>query len=100
MQFYTFLFAALQMFLRILEMKSGMKWNVCGLLLISALFCISAKNHFKKWCKDKPRKPTCAIFNSMSSTGNGNDMEGIFILGTDGFMGYMKTGDSNGNVKY
>lgn len=95
--FYAFLLAALQMFLRNLEILSGMKLNICSLLLI---FCISAGD--LNICKNKPKKPGCAILNKIiaSDPGNGNDVKGIFILGTDGFMGYFKTGDSNGNVKY
>lgn len=33
---------------------------------------------------------------NQARNGQGNNMEmDMFILGTDGFMGYMKTGDSN-----
>lgn len=99
--FYTFLLAALQMLLRNLKILSGMKWNICGLLLIlSSLSCIFAGQG--KPCEKKPDKPLCAITDMMSKpqnqagNGQGNDMEmDMFILGTDGFMGYMKTGDSN-----
>jgi len=93
------------MFLRILEILSGMKWNIWGLLLISVLFCISADPASKPECKRNPNKPPCALVNAIisptqSNSGNREDVEGIFILGTDRFMGYMKKGDSNWNVKY
>ncbi|XDV41280.1 hypothetical protein PO909_010172 [Leuciscus waleckii] len=81
------------MFLRNLEILSGMKLNICSLLLI---FCISAGD-LKNTCKNESKKPGCAIIDkiilSTRNEGNENDAEGIFILGTDGFMGYLKTGD-------
>ncbi|XP_067239373.1 adhesion G protein-coupled receptor G3 isoform X2 [Chanodichthys erythropterus] len=81
------------------EILSGIMWNSCGLLLIlSAHFCISAGDPCKHWnnrIRDKCN-PVIDLISSALSSGSdsGSDMEkNIFILGTDGFMGYMKTGD-------
>lgn len=95
--FYTFLLAVLQMFLRKLEILSRMKWNSCGLLLIlSNLLCISAVDLTGPCEKNPEKKPFCAqTVNKLSGSGSGSKEENdIFILGTDGFMGYSKTGDS------
>lgn len=82
--------------MRNLKNPSGMKWNTCGLLLIlPALFSISGVS--LKKCEKKDNKPPC-ITGMMQKLQNqaGNYMEmDMFILGEDGFMGYIKTGDSN-----
>ncbi|KAL1254090.1 hypothetical protein QQF64_016319 [Cirrhinus molitorella] len=79
-----------QMLLRNLEILSGMKWTICGLLLIvSALSCISAG---KKFCEHK-KPQLCTVFSGTVSENCQNTEEvDMFILGTDGFMGYLKTG--------
>lgn len=97
------------MFMRNLEILSGMKWTLCGLLLIPAIFCISAED-CSKVCERSPNHKICNnnnalglwlwLANTFSTqflvSNNGKDAEKvIFILGTDGFMGYMRTGDSN-----
>ncbi len=97
---HCFWTASLQMFLRNLKILSAMKWIICGLLLIlSSLSCIFTGEG--KSCQKNPDKHAC-IKNMMSKpqsqagNGQGNNMEmDMFILGTDGFMGYMQTGDSN-----
>ncbi|XP_016411253.1 adhesion G-protein coupled receptor G5-like [Sinocyclocheilus rhinocerous] len=80
-----------QMLLRNLENPSGMKWNICGLLLIlSVPFCISV-GPWSKPC-DKTHNYLCPIPGSTSNeTGNLD----ILILGRDGFMGYLKTGNKS-----
>ncbi|XP_039503958.1 adhesion G-protein coupled receptor G5 [Pimephales promelas] len=88
------------MFLRILEILSGMKWNIWGLLLISpGLFCISAKQTkaVETACGKNPNKPVCAGVNAIkwSNSGNGKNLDGIVILGTDGLMGFMEKGYSS-----
>uniref|UniRef100_A0A8C1KCZ8 Adhesion G protein-coupled receptor G11 n=1 Tax=Cyprinus carpio TaxID=7962 RepID=A0A8C1KCZ8_CYPCA len=80
-----------QMLLKNLENLSGMKWNICGLLLIlSVPFCISV-GPFSKPC-NKTINYLCPIPGSTSNKAGNMD---IFILGRDGFMGYLKTGLCN-----
>ncbi|CAM4687801.1 unnamed protein product [Leuciscus chuanchicus] len=80
------------MFLRNLKILSRMKWTLCGLLLIPAIFCTPEKSDLKKQCEKN--KHACDILNHIiPSTGN-NAEKHIFILGTDGFMGHMEKGES------
>ncbi|XP_067274182.1 adhesion G-protein coupled receptor G5 isoform X2 [Pseudorasbora parva] len=83
---------ALQMFLRNLEILSGMKWGNCVLLLtLSAAFCISAEDGTGP-CTPNCNKPNCtnSILKDLNNV--------IYILGADGFMGYMKTEKNPRNI--
>ncbi|XP_026118365.1 adhesion G-protein coupled receptor G2-like [Carassius auratus] len=85
--------AVLQMLLRNLKILSGMKWNICGLLLIlPALFSISAEG--KKNCKEGNHGHVCSpVMRENKQNQDGTDMEmDMFILGDDGFMGYIEAG--------
>ncbi|XP_051500276.1 adhesion G-protein coupled receptor G2 [Myxocyprinus asiaticus] len=82
-----------------LEMLSGMKWYICGLLLILPEICKTANsnNANKPKCKHnygKKTKNDCPLTTGVQGSSNPevvvNDM---FLLGADGFMGYMKTVD-------
>ncbi|XP_016353213.1 adhesion G-protein coupled receptor G5-like [Sinocyclocheilus anshuiensis] len=72
-----------------------MKWNVRGLLLIlSALFCISAGDS----TGNTPPKPVCPLHSTSAGTINGNNKKmDMFILGSCGFKGYMKTASCKGD---
>ncbi|XP_059368141.1 adhesion G-protein coupled receptor G2 isoform X2 [Carassius carassius] len=64
-----------------------MQWNICGLLLIlSVPFCISVG----------PFKSCTKTYNNLCPiTGRASDrIMDMFILGRDGFMGYLKTGNN------
>ncbi|XP_016087118.1 uncharacterized protein [Sinocyclocheilus grahami] len=82
-----------QMLSRNLEILSGMKWNIRGLLLIlSALFCISVGDSTGNI------PPKCPLHSKSADTKNGNKEMDMFILGSCGFKGYMKTGSCNGDT--
>ncbi|XP_050994527.1 adhesion G-protein coupled receptor G5 [Labeo rohita] len=85
------------MLLRNLEILSGMKWNICGLVLIlSALSCMFAENNNKMSCVRKQSNQPCSIPGRTSDCKNNEDVD-MFILGADCFMGYLKTGKCNNN---
>ncbi|XP_051951760.1 adhesion G-protein coupled receptor G5 [Xyrauchen texanus] len=66
-----------------LEMLSGMKWYICGLLLILPVNCKTDNNGNN--CKVKNKTKVCPFTTQESSN--------LVILGADGFMGVMKTAD-------
>ncbi|KAK7151172.1 hypothetical protein R3I93_012187 [Phoxinus phoxinus] len=91
--------SALQMFLRNLEIQSGMKSNYCGLLLISALFCICAElTSLASAHNTNIHQPVSLINIFSKGLGKGKDGKGIFILSSNfsnvtGFTGYMEAGN-------